>query len=155
MVESEWQKNKITERESKDESEGKNKGDVKIAVNKHKPWIETSYRGLITENTDEVLLDPPLVALDKDAPVPYAGEICAFRVYGLDAPFEAVVLNRTSGEGQLRVRRPIDCEHQREYTFIIQAHDCGGGPGGTGGKRSHKYVFVYLALYGGLACMKT
>uniref|UniRef100_A0AAR2LKT0 Calsyntenin-2 n=1 Tax=Pygocentrus nattereri TaxID=42514 RepID=A0AAR2LKT0_PYGNA len=109
-------------------------------VNKHKPWIETSYRGLITENTDEVLLDPPLVALDKDAPVPYAGEICAFRVYGLDAPFEAVVLNRTSGEGQLRAHRPIDCEHQREYTFIIQAHDCGGGPGGTGGKRSHKAV---------------
>ncbi|KAG9264681.1 calsyntenin-2-like [Astyanax mexicanus] len=111
-----------------------------LSVNKHKPWIETSYRGLITENTEEVLLDPPLVALDKDAPIPYAGEICAFRVYGLDAPFEAVVLNRTSGEGQLQARRPIDCEHQREHTFIIQAHDCGAGPGGTGGKRSHKAV---------------
>lgn len=45
------------------------------AVNKHKPWIETSYHGVITENTDIVLLDPPLVALDKDAPVPYAGKI--------------------------------------------------------------------------------
>lgn len=44
-----------------------------ISVNKHKPWIETSYHGVITENTDTVLLDPPLVALDKDAPVPYAG----------------------------------------------------------------------------------
>lgn len=43
-------------------------------VNKHKPWIETSYHGVITENTDVVLLDPPLVALDKDAPVPYAGK---------------------------------------------------------------------------------
>lgn len=43
------------------------------AVNKHKPWIETSYHGVITENMDTVLLDPPLVALDKDAPVPYAG----------------------------------------------------------------------------------
>lgn len=42
-------------------------------VNKHKPWIETSYHGVITENVDMVLLDPPLVALDKDAPVPYAG----------------------------------------------------------------------------------
>ncbi|KAI3353845.1 hypothetical protein L3Q82_005059 [Scortum barcoo] len=41
-------------------------------VNKHKPWIETSYHGVITENTDVVLLDPPLVALDKDAPIPYA-----------------------------------------------------------------------------------
>uniref|UniRef100_A0A3B1K661 Calsyntenin-2 n=1 Tax=Astyanax mexicanus TaxID=7994 RepID=A0A3B1K661_ASTMX len=70
----------------------------------------------------------------------FLGEICAFRVYGLDAPFEAVVLNRTSGEGQLQARRPIDCEHQREHTFIIQAHDCGAGPGGTGGKRSHKAV---------------
>ncbi|XP_060744762.1 calsyntenin-2 [Tachysurus vachellii] len=109
-------------------------------VNKHKPWIETSYRGVITENTDVVLLDPPLVALDKDAPVPYAGEICAFGVHGSDAPFEAVVLNRTSGEGQLRTRSPIDCERQREYTFTIQAHDCGSGPGGIGAKKSHKAV---------------
>ncbi|XP_060753661.1 calsyntenin-2, partial [Neoarius graeffei] len=111
-----------------------------FSVNKHKPWIETSYRGVITENTDVVLLDPPLVALDKDAPVPYAGEICAFGVHGSDAPFEAVVLNRTSGEGQLRARSPIDCEHQREYTFTIQAHDCGSGPGGIGAKKSHKAV---------------
>uniref|UniRef100_A0A3P9PGU2 Calsyntenin 2a n=1 Tax=Poecilia reticulata TaxID=8081 RepID=A0A3P9PGU2_POERE len=44
-----------------------------FTVNKHKPWIETSYHGVITENMDTVLLDPPLVALDKDAPVPYAG----------------------------------------------------------------------------------
>ncbi len=43
-------------------------------MNKHKPWIESSYHGVITENTDAVLLDPPLVALDKDAPVPYAGK---------------------------------------------------------------------------------
>ncbi|KAM7399716.1 hypothetical protein PAMP_018964 [Pampus punctatissimus] len=42
------------------------------SMNKHKPWIETSYHGVITENTDIVLLDPPLVALDKDAPIPYA-----------------------------------------------------------------------------------
>lgn len=46
---------------------------LSILVNKHKPWIETSYHGVITENMDTVLLDPPLVALDKDAPVPYAG----------------------------------------------------------------------------------
>ncbi|XP_055767745.1 calsyntenin-2-like [Salvelinus fontinalis] len=89
---------------------------------------------------DIVLLDPPLVALDKDAPVPYAGEICAFKIHGLEAPFEAVVLNGTSGEGQLRARGLVDCELQKEYTFIIQAHDCGAGPGGTGGKKSHKAV---------------
>ncbi|XP_056905412.1 calsyntenin-2-like [Takifugu flavidus] len=107
-------------------------------VNKHKPWIETSYHGVITENTDIVLLDPPLVALDKDAPVPYAGEICAFNIQGLESPFEAVVLNGTSGEGQLRARGLVDCESQKEYTFIIQAHDCGSGPGGAEGKKSHK-----------------
>ncbi|XP_036818093.1 calsyntenin-2 [Oncorhynchus mykiss] len=111
-----------------------------VKVNKHKPWIETSYHGVITENMDIVQLDPPLVALDKDAPVPYAGEICAFKIHGLEAPFEAVVLNGTSGEGQLRARGLVDCELQKEYTFIIQAHDCGAGPGGTGGKKSHKAV---------------
>uniref|UniRef100_A0A8P4K6N8 Calsyntenin-2 n=1 Tax=Dicentrarchus labrax TaxID=13489 RepID=A0A8P4K6N8_DICLA len=106
----------------------------------HKPWIETSYHGVITENMDTVLLDPPLVALDKDAPVPYAGEICAFKIYGQDAPFEAVVLNRTSGEGVLRASSPVDCESQKEYTFIIQAYDCGAGPSGADWKKSHKAV---------------
>nr|XP_015216408.1 PREDICTED: calsyntenin-2 [Lepisosteus oculatus] len=109
-------------------------------VNKHKPWIETSYHGVITENTETVLLDPPLVALDKDAPVPFAGEICAFKIHGQDAPFEAVVLNKTSGEGLLRAKSPIDCELQKEYTFIIQAYDCGAGPSGTNWKKSHKAV---------------
>lgn len=66
------------------------------------------------------------------------GEICAFNIHGLEAPFEAVVLNGTSGEGQLRARGLVDCEQQKEYTFIIQAHDCGSGPGGTEGKKSHK-----------------
>lgn len=47
---------------------------VAFLVNKHKPWIETSYHGVITENNDTVILDPPLVALDKDAPVPFAGK---------------------------------------------------------------------------------
>lgn len=42
-------------------------------VNKHKPWIETTYHGIVTENDDKVLLDPPLIALDKDAPLRYAG----------------------------------------------------------------------------------
>ncbi|KAM6414245.1 LOW QUALITY PROTEIN: calsyntenin-2 [Rhynochetos jubatus] len=110
------------------------------AVNKHKPWIETSYHGIITENNDTVILDPPLVALDKDAPVPFAGEICAFKIHGQEMPFEAVVLNRTSGEGRLRAKSPIDCELQKEYTFIIQAYDCGSGPGGTNWKKSHKAV---------------
>ncbi|KAL2096917.1 hypothetical protein ACEWY4_006124 [Coilia grayii] len=68
------------------------------------------------------------------------GEICAFKIHGQEAPFEAVVLNRTSGEGVLRARSPIDCELQKEYTFIIQAYDCGAAPTGTGWKKSHKAV---------------
>ncbi|KAM4694904.1 calsyntenin-2 [Discoglossus pictus] len=109
-------------------------------VNKHKPWIETSYHGVITENNDTVILDPPLVALDKDAPVPFAGEICAFKIHGQDTPFEAVVLNKTSGEGRIRAKGPIDCELQKEYTFIIQAYDCGAGSTGVSWKKSHKAV---------------
>ncbi|XP_021568532.1 calsyntenin-2 [Carlito syrichta] len=109
-------------------------------INKHKPWIETSYHGVITENNDTVILDPPLVALDKDAPIPFAGEICAFKIHGQELPFEAVVLNKTSGEGRLRAKSPIDCELQKEYTFIIQAYDCGAGPRETAWKKSHKAV---------------
>ncbi|TSO57296.1 Calsyntenin-2 [Bagarius yarrelli] len=109
-------------------------------VNKHKPWIETSYHGVITENMDTVLLDPPLVALDKDTPTPYAGEICAFKIHGQDIPFKAEVLNKTSGEGVLKAAGPIDCEQQKEFTFIIQAYDCGADVSGDGWKKSHKAV---------------
>lgn len=68
----------------------------------------------------------------------FSGEICAFKIYGQDAPFEAVVLNRTSGEGVLKASSPVDCESQKEYTFIIQAYDCGAGPSGADWKKSHK-----------------
>lgn len=66
------------------------------------------------------------------------GEICAFKIHGQEAPFEAEVLNRTSGEGVLRARGLIDCEQQKEYTFIIQAYDCGASPSGANWKKSHK-----------------
>lgn len=69
---------------------------------------------------------------------PPAGEICAFKIHGQELPFEAVVLNKTSGEGRLRAKSPIDCELQKEYTFIIQAYDCGTGPRETAWKKSHK-----------------
>jgi hypothetical protein len=67
-----------------------------------------------------------------------AGEICAFKIHGQELPFEAVVLNKTSGEGRLRAKSPIDCELQKEYTFIIQAYDCGAGPREAAWKKSHK-----------------
>lgn len=76
--------------------------------------------------------------LTRIRPLFCPGEICAFKIYGQDAPFEAVVLNRTSGEGVLRAISPVDCESQKEYTFIIQAYDCGAGPSGADWKKSHK-----------------
>ncbi|XP_069774544.1 calsyntenin-1 isoform X5 [Narcine bancroftii] len=117
-------------------------------VNKHKPWIETTYHGIVTENDVTVLLDPPLIALDKDAPLRYAeryevtftkeGEICGFRIHGQNVPFEAVMVDKTTGEGVLRSKEVMDCELQKEYTFTIQAYDCGEGPDGENRKKSHK-----------------
>ncbi|KAJ8371063.1 hypothetical protein SKAU_G00110910 [Synaphobranchus kaupii] len=107
-------------------------------VNKHKPWIETTYHGIVTENDDKVLLDPPLIALDKDAPLRYAGEVCGFRIHGQNVPFEAVVLDKSTGEGVIRAKDRLDCELQKEHTFTIQAYDCGEGPDGANMKKSHK-----------------
>ncbi|XP_053481527.1 calsyntenin-3 [Ictalurus furcatus] len=112
-------------------------------ANKHKPWIETEYQGIVMENDNTVLLNPPLFALDKDAPLHYAGEICGFRVHNGpggsgSAQFEAVVLDRSTGEGLVRSKEPLDCESQREHSFTIQAYDCGEGPDGTNSKKSHK-----------------
>lgn len=107
-------------------------------MNKHKPWIETTYHGIVTENDDKVLLDPPLIALDKDAPLRYAGEICGFRIHGQNVPFEAVVLDKSTGEGVIRAKDKLDCELQKEHTFTIQAYDCGEGPDGANMKKSHK-----------------
>ncbi|EDK99736.1 calsyntenin 3, isoform CRA_a, partial [Mus musculus] len=108
------------------------------AANKHKPWIEAEYQGIVMENDNTVLLNPPLFALDKDAPLRYAGEICGFRLHGSGVPFEAVILDKATGEGLIRAKEPVDCEAQKEHTFTIQAYDCGEGPDGTNTKKSHK-----------------
>uniref|UniRef100_A0A673IJR8 Calsyntenin-3 n=1 Tax=Sinocyclocheilus rhinocerous TaxID=307959 RepID=A0A673IJR8_9TELE len=100
-------------------------------TNKHKPWIETEYQGIVMENDNTVLLNPPLFALDKDAPLHYAGK-------DADNVFEAVVLDRSTGEGLVRSKEPLDCESQKEHSFTIQAYDCGEGPDGTNSKKSHK-----------------
>ncbi|XP_038174856.1 calsyntenin-3 [Arvicola amphibius] len=107
-------------------------------ANKHKPWIEAEYQGIVMENDNTVLLNPPLFALDKDAPLRYAGEICGFRLHGSGVPFEAVILDKATGEGLIRAKEPVDCEAQKEHTFTIQAYDCGEGPEGTNTKKSHK-----------------
>ncbi|XP_017747257.1 PREDICTED: calsyntenin-3 isoform X1 [Rhinopithecus bieti] len=107
-------------------------------ANKHKPWIEAEYQGIVMENDNTVLLNPPLFALDKDAPLRYAGEICGFRLHGSGVPFEAVILDKATGEGLIRAKEPVDCEAQKEHTFTIQAYDCGEGPDGANTKKSHK-----------------
>ncbi|ERE81936.1 calsyntenin-1 [Cricetulus griseus] len=107
-------------------------------VNKHKPWLEPTYHGIVTENDNTVLLDPPLIALDKDSPLRFAGEICGFKIHGQNVPFDAVVVDKSTGEGIIRSKEKLDCELQKDYTFTIQAYDCGKGPDGTGVKKSHK-----------------
>ena len=113
-------------------------GAAAARVNKHKPWIETTYHGIVTENDNTVLLDPPLIALDKDAPLRFAGEICGFKIHGQNVPFEAVVVDKSTGEGIIRSKEKLDCELQKDYTFTIQAYDCGKGPDGANAKKSHK-----------------
>uniref|UniRef100_A0A8C3Y4S9 Calsyntenin-3 n=1 Tax=Catharus ustulatus TaxID=91951 RepID=A0A8C3Y4S9_CATUS len=108
------------------------------SANKHKPWIEAEYQGIVMENDNTVLLNPPLFALDKDAPLRYAGEICGFRIHGSGVPFEAVILDKATGEGLIRAKEPVDCEAHKEHTFTIQAYDCGEGPDGANTKKSHK-----------------
>ncbi|XP_039698222.1 calsyntenin-1 isoform X4 [Pteropus medius] len=107
-------------------------------ANKHKPWLEPTYHGIVTENDDAVLLDPPLIALDKDAPLRFAGEICGFKIHGQNVPFDAVVVDKSTGEGIIRSKEKLDCELQKDYTFTIQAYDCGKGPDGASMKKSHK-----------------
>lgn len=69
-----------------------------------------------------------------------SGEICGFRVHGQNVPFEAVVLDKSTGEGVIRAKDKLDCELQKEHTFTIQAYDCGEGPDGANMKKSHKWV---------------
>ncbi|KAI5139226.1 Calsyntenin-1 [Manis pentadactyla] len=119
-----------------------------VRVNKHKPWLEPTYHGIVTENDNTVLLDPPLIALDKDAPLRFAesfevtvtkeGEICGFKIHGQNVPFDAVVVGKSTGEGVIRSKEKLDCELQKDYTFTIQAYDCGKGPDGANAKKSHK-----------------
>lgn len=66
------------------------------------------------------------------------GEICGFRLHGSGVPFEAVILDKATGEGLIRAKEPVDCEAQKEHTFTIQAYDCGEGPDGANTKKSHK-----------------
>lgn len=69
---------------------------------------------------------------------PLPGEICGFRLHGSGVPFEAVILDKATGEGLIRAKEPVDCEAQKEHTFTIQAYDCGEGPDGANTKKSHK-----------------
>ncbi|PKU37089.1 hypothetical protein llap_12608 [Limosa lapponica baueri] len=64
-------------------------------------------------------------------------EICGFKIHGQNVPFEAVVVDKSTGEGIIRSKEKLDCELQKDYTFTIQAYDCGKGPDGANAKKSH------------------
>ena len=66
------------------------------------------------------------------------GEICGFKIHGQNVPFDAVVVDKSTGEGIIRSKEKLDCELQKDYTFTIQAYDCGKGPDGANVKKSHK-----------------
>ena len=66
------------------------------------------------------------------------GEICGFKIHGQNVPFDAVVVDKSTGEGVIRSTEKLDCELQKDYTFTIQAYDCGKGPDGANVKKSHK-----------------
>lgn len=66
------------------------------------------------------------------------GEICGFKIHGQNVPFDAVVVDKSTGEGIIRSKEKLDCELQKDYTFTIQAYDCGKGPDGASMKKSHK-----------------
>ena len=66
------------------------------------------------------------------------GEICGFKIHGQNVPFDAVVVDKSTGEGVIRSTEKLDCELQKDYTFTIQAYDCGNGPDGANVKKSHK-----------------
>lgn len=66
------------------------------------------------------------------------GEICGFKIHGQNVPFDAVVVDKSTGEGLIRSKEKLDCELQKDYTFTIQAYDCGKGPDGANVKKSHK-----------------
>lgn len=82
----------------------------------------------------EVCTEPLCFALFSSCP----GEICGFRIHGQNVPFEAVMLDKSTGEGVIRAKDKLDCELQKEHTFTIQAYDCGEGPDGDNMKKSHK-----------------
>lgn len=71
-------------------------------------------------------------------PLTPPGEICGFKIHGQNVPFDAVVVDKSTGEGIIRSKEKLDCELQKDYTFTIQAYDCGKGPDGAGAKKSHK-----------------
>eukprot|EP00058_Branchiostoma_floridae_P005053 XP_002590541.1 hypothetical protein BRAFLDRAFT_86219 [Branchiostoma floridae] len=66
------------------------------------------------------------------------GKICQFRITQQDVPFDAFVLNPNTGEGYIRARKELNCEDKKEYTFTIQALDCGVPEKGIQQKKSHK-----------------
>ncbi|CAH1240155.1 CLSTN1 [Branchiostoma lanceolatum] len=144
-VEKVWTKDQISSSEEDDSDkfwkETKSSEEDDKDGNKHKPWLEIEdgqiFHGLINENDMSMVeLHPKLKASDKDSGD--AGKICQFRITQQDVPFDAYVLNPNTGEGYIRARKELNCEDKKEYTFTIQAYDCGIPEKGIQQKKSHK-----------------
>ncbi|KAL6047058.1 hypothetical protein STEG23_026852 [Scotinomys teguina] len=96
---------------------------------------------MVTEKDNTVSSTP--ITLDKASLLQFVGEIYGFKVHGQNVPFDAVVVDKSTGEGVIRSKKKLDCELQKDYMFTIQAYDCGKRSDGTGVKTSHK-VTVHI-----------
>ncbi|XP_072036656.1 calsyntenin-1-like [Amphiura filiformis] len=93
-----------------------------------KPFFEEKiYHGEVRENSADIVLHPILFARDDDEGL--NGQICDLRIVDetKDFPFELELLDQATGEGAVRVSNvdKIDCEAGADYTFHVQAYDCG------------------------------
>ena len=108
----------------------------------HKPFFEEKiYHVEVRENSADIILRPILFARDNDEG--QNGQICELNIVDVteDFPFELDLMDQSTGEGVLRVRNVelIDCERQADYTFHVQALDCGRPR-----RKSHRYVRLIL-----------
>ena len=102
--------------------------DTFISKENQKPFFEEKiYHGEVRENSADIILNPLLFARDNDEG--QNGQICELKIVDgtKDFPFELELLDQSTGEGALRVSNvdKIDCEAGADYTFHVQAFDCG------------------------------
>ncbi|XP_076806003.1 calsyntenin-1-like isoform X1 [Clavelina lepadiformis] len=125
-------------------------------VNSHNPSMVKSFVGTISENSNVVVLDSPLVAIDKDAPA-LPGLICQYRLHtnkgeSSELPFTVAIIDKRSGTGEIRLKdgqKFLDCAQQKTYTLYVTAHDCGVGNDKDGniiGQRNSRKSSLHISV---------